>query len=54
MVVFTNEYGTTTSVYNEKFDVYSGLVSQTNITKNKETDFPFNSPGNHSIITDIL
>ena len=26
-VVFTNEYGTTTSVYNEQFDVYSGLVS---------------------------
>ena len=34
MVVFTNEYGTTTSVYNEQFDVYSGLVSQTNITEN--------------------
>lgn len=25
--IFTNEYGSTTSIYNEQFDVYSGLVS---------------------------
>ena len=34
MVVFTNEYGTTTSVYNEQFDVFSGLVSVSNPSSN--------------------
>ena len=33
-VVFTNEYGTTTSVYNEQFDVYTGLVSNNSMAPN--------------------